>query len=243
MSRFFVPPEAVKGDSIVVAGKEAHHMIDVMRLKASDSVVTFDGTGKEYVGVIKEVSRDSLAIKIIETKQSRAKDAYSITLVQALTKKEKMDYIVEKATELGAHSIVPVITERTIPDWDDAKKRSRADRWRKIAMEAAKQCGRPDIPEISAVSKFTETAKKFSDFDLKLIAILNDEAVPIKEAVKNFKSWKIVIAIGPEGDFSPGEFKAARAAGFRPISLGPRVLKSDTAGLALLSILGYEFQN
>ncbi|MDD5428047.1 MAG: 16S rRNA (uracil(1498)-N(3))-methyltransferase [Candidatus Omnitrophica bacterium] len=243
MSRFFVPAEAVKGNIITIGGVEAHHIIDVMRLRISDKVVTFDGTGKEYTGVIKNISRGSLTVEIISTRVVQGKETFRIALLQALPKKEKMDYIVEKATELGAGSINPVITERTIPDWTEAKMVSRSERWRKIAKEAAKQCGRADIPEVLPVESFADSIGRFADFDLKLIAILNEEAVPVKDAIKGSGSGKVVIAIGPEGDFSPNEAKIAKESGFKPISLGPRVLKSDTAGLALLSILNYEFTN
>lgn len=243
MSRFFIPPEAVRGKSMIISGKEAHHIIDVMRLKTSDTVVTFDGTGKEYTGVIKEISRNSLTVEIIETRTQAGRDSPQITLIQALPKKEKMDYIVEKSTELGVHSIIPVLTERAIPDWDETKRRSQAERWKKIAREAAKQCGRLDIPAVSAISSFADSVKNFSSFDLRLIAILSEEAVPVKDAIKGFKSGNIVIAIGPEGDFTADEAKGAGESGFKAIDLGPRVLKSDTAGLALLAILNYALSN
>ena len=241
MSRFFVPPESVKGNSIVISGREAHHIIDVMRLEISDHVVTFDGSGREYVGRIREVSRNSLTVEITEIRTPAKKDACEITLLQAMPKKEKMDYIVEKSTELGVHSIVPVITERTIPDWDEKKKRLQVERWNKIAKEASKQCGRLDIPAVSAISEFTEAVKGFDGFKMRLIAILSEDAVSIKDALAGFKSGNVVIAIGPEGDFTPDEAKIAKDACFKAISLGPRVLKSDTAGLALISILNYEF--
>ena len=243
MSRFFIPPASVDGKKISISGKEAHHILDVMRLKVSDKVVTFDGTGKEYSGVIRDISRNSLTVEITETRTPAGKETWKITLIQAMPKKDKMDYIVEKSTELGVHSIVPVITRRTIPDWDEPKKRSQAERWRKIAKEAAKQCGRLDIPAVSAISEFTDAISGFADFDKQLIAILSEETITIKEAMAGFKSGRIVIAIGPEGDFTADEARAAEGSGFRAISLGPRVLKSDTAGLVLLSILNYELSN
>ena len=240
MSRFFIPPESVKGNSIVIGGREAHHILDVMRLEISDHVVTFDGSGKEYVGLIRDISRNSLTVEIIETRIPVLKETWEITLLQAMPKKEKMDYIVEKSTELGVHSIIPVITERTIPDWDEPKRRSQVERWNKIAKEAAKQCGRLDIPVVSAITEFDDTVNAFADFNIRLIAILNEDVIPIKDAVTGFKSGNIVIAIGPEGDFTADEGRRAKDSGFKAITLGPRVLKSDTAGLALISILNYE---
>ncbi len=243
MSRFFVPPEAVRGSIIVINGKEAHHIIDVMRLKAADRVVTFDGTGKEYSGIIKEVSRNSLTVDIVETRSPLQGMKSEITLIQALPKKDKMDYIVEKTTELGVRFIVPVVTERTIPDWGEAKSLAQAGRWRKIAMEAAKQCGRVDIPVISGILRLKDAVNNFAGFDTRLIAVLNNDTISIREAMKGFGQGKIVVAIGPEGDFTPDETKQAKEKGFKAISLGPRVLKSDTAGLALISILNYELSS
>lgn len=243
MSRFFVPPEAVKGSSIVIGGKEAHHILDVMRLKVSDTVVTFDGTGKEYKGVIREVSRNSLTVEIKDVRIPAGGESGRITLLQAMPKKEKMDYIVEKATELGVHAIAPVITARTIPDWSESKKKAQSERWAKIAREAAKQCSRLDIPSISPISDFADSIKAYADFDMKMIAVLNDETVSVKSAMAGFTTGKIAIAIGPEGDFTSEEVSMAKDCGFKPVSLGSRVLKSDTAGLALLAILNYELSN
>lgn len=241
MSRFFVPPEKIKGKNIFLDGKEAHHILDVMRLKELDKVVTFDGTGREYIGFVKEVKRRSLAIEIIETRTPLNKQASKITLIQAIPKKDKMDYIVEKATELGAFAIMPVAAARTVPDWDQAKKDANRQRWQRIAQEAAKQCGRVEVPEINQVQGVKEAIAAVSECDLKLIAALSDEAVVLKKALNSFQGGRVVIAIGPEGDFTAEEIKNAQDAGFRLVNLGPRVLKSDTAGLAVLSILNYEF--
>ncbi len=243
MSRFFVSPELVRGNNIMLSGKEAHHILDVMRLKELDKVVTFDGTGREYIGFVKEVRRKSLTIEIVETRTPLNKGASRITLIQAIPKKDKMDYIVEKATELGAYSIMPSITKRTIPDWDEGKKITSQERWQRIAQEAAKQCGRLDVPEVKALRGLESVLSDVGEYDLKLLAALSDEAVSLKEALGDFKGGMVAIAIGPEGDFTAEEVKKAQDAGFKLINLGPRVLKSDTAGIAVLSILNYEFSN
>ena len=241
MSRFYIPPEAVKGNEILITGVEAHHILDVMRLKKNDKVVTFDGTGREYTGFVKDVKRKSLTVEIIETRDGvSGKGGIKITLIQAITKKEKMDYIVEKATELGAHSIMPVVADRTIPEWDEVKKKKQAERWQAIAKEASKQCGRSDVPVIGAIKSFNEAAAGIIGFDLALIAALSDDFIGLKEALSGFKGGKAVIAIGPEGDFTSEEIACAKKAGFKPVSLGSRVLKSDTAGLAVLAIMDYE---
>jgi 16S rRNA (uracil1498-N3)-methyltransferase len=241
MSRFFVPKEAVRGKNIFVKGDEAHHIINVMRLKADDKVVTFDGTGNEYVGFIKEIKRKDLVIEIIETKTPLNKESSKIILLQAIPKKDKMDYVVEKSTELGVRAIVPFVARRSIPDWDGPKKAANVDRWRKIAREAAKQCGRSDIPDVGEIKNFSDIFKGSDLYDLGMIAALIDNTVPVKCALKDFKGGNIALAIGPEGDFTPDEVRQAVDVHFKPISLGPRVLKSDTAGLAALAMINYEF--
>ena len=240
MSRFYVNKESVKGNRIYISGKEAHHILDVMRLKLLDDVVVFDGTGKEYAGVVKKAGRKSLEVEIKEIRNAPRKEFHIITLIQAIPKKEKMDYISEKATELGVSYIIPVTTERTIPDWGEAKKASIVERWRRIAREAAKQCGRLDIPDVRSIMPLEEAIKTVDGYDLKLIAALNNKGIKLKDALKSCKGSKIVIAIGPEGDFTPEEIDAAVKADFLIVNLGPLTLKSDTAGLAVLSVMNYE---
>lgn len=241
MSRFFVSKDSIKADTISVTGEEAHHIIDVMRLKIGDDVVTFDGTGKEYIGLIKEVGKKSIVIKVTGTRDAAKTRAPKVTLIQAIPKREKIEYLIEKATELGVGTIIPVFTGRTIPDWDEDKRTSHVFRWRRITREASKQCGRSDIPNVTDIMQFQEMLKRGDMTGMKLIAALQDGTLPMKEALKGFSGDKIYIAIGPEGDFTPDEVKSAVKCGFKPVSLGLRVLKSDTAGLFALSAIGYEY--
>ncbi len=243
MSRFYVPKESVEGGRIVIRGKEAHHILDVMRLKKMDKVVTFDGTGKEYFGVIKEADAKSLIVEITDTRVLRSDKRAFITLIQAIPKKDKMDYIIEKGTELGVDAIMPVISERTIVDWDEKKKALSVERWKRIALEASKQCGRADIPEIGIIRDYNDMIGLNTCFDLAMIAALSEEARPLRDVLAGFGAGKVAVAIGPEGDFVPAEIETARNAGFKLINLGSRVLKSDTAGLAVLAIMSYEFSS
>jgi len=241
MSRFYVSRESIKGKTIFISGKEAHHILDVMRLKKTDKVTTFDGAGKEYSGFIKDVSRDSLTVEITGIRDSLSVKGPRLWLIQALPKKDKMDYIIEKSTEIGVHSVTPVSCERAIPVWDSAKMSARAERWRKIAREAAKQCGRADIPEVGDIKDFRGAVKDAGDRGLCLIATLGEGTVKIRDAIRGFKGKSLAIAIGPEGDFTVDEVNAAKKEGFKPVSLGANVMKSDTAALAALAILNYEF--
>jgi 16S rRNA (uracil1498-N3)-methyltransferase len=239
MSRFYVPKEAVAGNKITITGDEAHHIKDVMRLKVSDPVVAFDGTGREYTGSISRIDPKSVVVDIVQTRESAGDKTVFITLIQAIPKKDKMDHIVEKATELGVGRIVPVMTERTIVDWDDKKRAASVERWKRISLAASKQCGRLDIPAIDEVSEFLTFLKKPATHGLAMIAALCDDQVRLKEAINGYEGKDIIIAIGPEGDFTQKEIDAARSQGFKVVSLGRRVLRSDTAGLAVMAILNY----
>lgn len=241
MSRFYIPKGSVKGKEISVSGEEAHHILDVMRLKKLDKVTAFDGEGAEYSGFIKSAGRNSLIIEITSERPVSRREVSPITLIQSIPKKDKMDYIVEKATELGVARIVPVVSSRTIVRWDEQKRAAHTERWRSIAKEAAKQCGRTTIPQIDDIKKFKDAFKETGMQALKLMAALTDRATGLKDALAGFKEGPIALAIGPEGDFTPDEISEAEERGFKVVSLGQRVLKSDTAGLAAVAALNYEF--
>ena len=241
MSRFYIPKEAVKGETIVITGPEAHHIIDVMRLKRLDKVVAFDGTGAEFIGFIKDVKKKAVLMKVVETRLPPRISKSKITLIQSIPKKDKMDYVVEKATELGVHSIMPIVTARTIVRWSCEKKALAVDRWRRIAKEASKQCGRADIADIQEIRDYDYIIRSFTDYDIVLIATLAGDTLQLKDALKDFKGGRIAVLIGPEGDFTHDEVAMAREAFFKPVTLGSRVLKSDTAALAALAVLNYEF--
>lgn len=240
MSRFYAPKENVDITSgkINIDGQEARHIMNVMRLKVGDSVVVFDNTGKEYSGKISETKPKSLTVEIIDTRTPKKETLPYVAIAQAIPKKEKMDYIVEKATELGVSEIIPLLTERTIAEVDD----SRVERWRKIAREASKQCGRTDIPKIRDITDYEALFENISDFDIALFASLYDKSAPIKKAIKDRTGGLFLVFVGPEGDFSEKEIhSASKYDNIKFISLGQRVLKSDTAGLYILSCLNYEF--
>ncbi len=243
MSRFYAPKENIKGGRILIEGEEAHHALDVMRLKGDDKVVVFDGTGAEYTGFIKEADkrRKRVIVEIVRTERPSPEKAPEITLAQAIPKKNKMNYIVEKATELGIKRIMPLVTARTIVRVDTEASGKKVAKWRRIATEAAKQCGRRDVPEVSEVLSYKETAGMLEAYDLVLFAYLAKETVPLKEAIGGFTSGKILVFIGPEGDFTPDEAALLKNTNARFVSLGRRVLRSETAGLFLLSVLNYEF--
>ena len=243
MSRFFVPKEAIDGKTIRLDGPEAHHVLDVMRLRTGDGVTTFDGSGREYEGIIKEARPKSLMIEITSTREVPAEGKVLVTLAQAIPKKDKMDYIVEKATELGVHKIAPIETARTIVRLKGDRAKERAERWRRIAREAAKQCGRTTVPEIEDIRDYGSFLGAVKGYGLILMACLVTGTEDMGEVLKGQRAGNMLLFIGPEGDFTPDETTAARSKGARMVSLGPRVLKSDTAGLAALTMINYEYRS
>lgn len=238
MSRFYIKPEDVRGSEILVSQEEAHHILNVMRLSCGDEITAFDGTGKEYIGRILSAGRNGLRIAIDKINKPNIENRIQVTLYQSLPKRAKMDFIVEKATELGVHEITPLITERTIsrPGDKGPKKQSH---WQKIAISAAKQCGRLDVPEIKEAVYFKDALKAMGEFDKALMACLYKGTEHIKDTILNFRG-KVLVMVGPEGDFTPKEIEAARSAGAKLVSLGRLVLRVDTAALYLLSVLNYE---
>ncbi len=242
MSRFYVKPEDIRENEIRVSGPEAHHILDVMRLKKGDSVVTFDGLGTEYTGVISDVVKKSLVIAI-EKSQKQPPLSGNITIAQAIPKSEKMYYIIQKCTELGVRAIIPMVTERTIVRIKKAKEDRRLARWARIATSAAKQCGRSDVPEIKEISSFKEVVQASSKYSLKVIPSLIGQRKELKEILTGRKGNDAIIFIGPEGGFTPAEVKLAIDSGISAASFGPYTLRSDTAPIAALAILMYELKN
>jgi len=247
MSRFYVRPEDVRGDIILVSKEEAHHIVDVMRMGAGDSIVAFDGTGREYTGRILNASGGSLKIKVEKINNVKKTSSISVTLAQALPKRAKMDFIVEKATELGADEIIPIVTERTVIRLTKDKQPRKGEHWQEVAISASKQCGRADIPKVRPAIKFKDILNEAKNYYIAIMACLNENTKPLKEVISNFNGpaangagKKILIMIGPEGDFSPAEIQAAGSSGIKLVSFGRLVFRVDTAAVYLLSVLNYE---
>ena len=232
MHRVFVPPEFLPE----IRGADVHYLRDVLRLKVGDKLELFDGSGKIYQAKISTISQESITCTIVSTSVA-AEPVPKLTLAQAITKASKMDFVIEKCTELGVNQIIPMLTERTIP------QSAKLERWQKIAKEAAEQSGRVTIPNILPLAKFEGILKMRNKFNLAIIAYEQEKNVTLK---KHFSDNPvtgypdILIAIGPEGGFSEAEVETARDAGFISVSLGKRILRTETAGLAVLSAIAYE---
>jgi len=244
MPKFFVEPKFIKENRVKIRGKEARHIATVLRLERGDMINVFDGTGREYAVLIESSSTSTVEGRVIQEKWPERESSVEITLFQGLPKSSKMDLIVEKCTELGVVRIVPVITSRTVPELDPDKMEERRSRWERIAREASKQSGRVRVPEIGSVISFREAFTK-TELDLKLIPWEN-ERVSLRTALKRCQvtvyPCRVGIFVGPEGGFTPEEIGYARRNGAIPVSLGPRILRTETAGIVASAIVLYEFE-
>ena len=247
MHRFFIPPDASGGPSLALPEPEAHHALHVLRLREHDRVVVLNGAGEECLCEVTSTEHHSVQLRVVH-RNVHPPLPYELVLLQAVPKSKAMDLIVQKATELGASRIVPLLSERTVAHWEGNGAAHKVAKWRAICIEAAKQCGTPWLPRIDlplTVPAFLQRAERF---DLTLIASLQPEAQHPRDHLRSFITEKqhlpqsVAVWVGPEGDFTPAEINAARAASAVPITLGPLVLRSETAALYCLSFLTYELQ-
>jgi len=250
--RFYIPAETWNTESLSLEEGESKHCAEVLRCKEGDRVTVFNGQGTEAIAEISSIDSDShkISLKLIALNKTQRPPAF-LTLGQAIPKGKNMDLIVQKATELGASEIAPLLSERTVVKLDQTEAAKKQAKWQKVALEACKQCGQnwlPRILPIQSVEQFlaSQTGKKDASEELLLIAALHPDAQTLKtilnaeETTPDSPPGAAKIMIGPEGDFTPAELSTAMTNGFRPLSLGPIVLRSETAAIYALSVLGHE---
>jgi 16S rRNA (uracil1498-N3)-methyltransferase len=240
MARFYVPQAWIENGMLKIEGDEVKHIRKVLRLKTGDGIVVFDGLGKELEGTIVEEGLSSVVIRIQNIFSSERDSPLEVTLAQSLLKGEKMDYLIQKATELGVKEIIPFFSSRSVPFLEKSRRPKRHHRWKKIAVDASKQCGRGVVPKIESLQDYSDMLQMASTEDLRLIP-WEREGIKLKEVLERSKEKrKIFFIIGPEGGFNQSEVDEAKKAGFTPVTLGRRILRAETASLCLLSILQYE---
>jgi len=237
MPRFPITLERIKNRKASISGPDYKHIVKVLRLKPGDEVILFDESGVEYIGNIIEIKTKEVTVLIEESRRVETESKLNITLLQGIPKRDKMDFIVEKATELGVKSIVPVITERS-----QVRYTEKIKRWQRIALGSLKQCGRIVPPEIHSVATFNEVIKYNIEGCLKLILYEKCEK-KFRDSIYNNSQppSNIVLFVGPEGGFSEKEVRLAEDKGFIPIGLGPRILRTETAAIVALSILQFVY--
>ncbi|MFH1825368.1 MAG: RsmE family RNA methyltransferase [Candidatus Firestonebacteria bacterium] len=238
MNRFFVNPGEIKNNKITISGSDVGHIRNVLRLKTGDQVIVVDGTSTEYMVKLESVEKDKVVGKIVDKKKVLKEPFVSITLAQAVPKKDKMETIIRMTTELGVKEIIPMITERVIVREISPNKILR---WEKIAEESAKQSGRTDIPLIKEEMEFKDILSNLKNWDLALIPWEVFKGERLSDVLKDKKAKKIIIFIGPEGGFSYNEINLAKEYGVIPVSLGNRILRVDTAGVVTVSLIMHEF--
>ncbi|MFH0953407.1 MAG: RsmE family RNA methyltransferase [Verrucomicrobiota bacterium] len=228
---------------VALKSDESHHLLNVLRVRVGQEIEVFNGEGGEGLAEVAGAGKGSIALRMLERTLCE-RPRVAVTLVQAVTREQKMDLVVQKAVELGALSIVPVLTEHGVvrlkPGDESSKKTGR---WSQIALHAAKQCGAAWLTRISPVQRLADYLAARPAYDLFLVCALTDDARPLRDVLAGARDRKlgtIGVLVGPEGDFSADELRAIRAAGALPVSLGGTTLRSETAAVYALSVLRYE---
>ncbi|OGC10862.1 hypothetical protein A3J90_01670 [candidate division WOR-1 bacterium RIFOXYC2_FULL_37_10] len=261
MHRFFVPHYQIEKDQIFIFGSDINHIVNVLRMTNGDKLEVFDSFANTYKAKIKEIQNNKIICSILKTSKDNKEAAVKVSLAQCLPKGKKMDLIIQKTTELGVFDIIPVESERSVPKIED-KADKKIEHWQKIAKEASEQSGRTIVPEIKPLIKFETLIKSCPKYDLKLIPWEGEQNNNLKKFIccrekfnpKGSDSNRcllkspplldngILILIGPEGGFSQNEVESAKQNSFIPISLGKRILRTETAAIALLAQIFYEFE-
>lgn len=235
MPRFFVEPENIKNNIITLYGDDAGHISRVLRSKAGEMLTVCDGTGNDYEAEIIDINEKEVRLEIKEKYFTHSEPSVKITLYQGLPKGDKMELIIQKCVELGVCRIVPVNTERCIVKIDKNKENKKIDRWQKISESAAKQSGRGIVPEISNVMNFKEAVNDALKLDGAIIPYELEQDKGLKKFLDGYKGTTMGIFIGPEGGFAAEEIEKALSNGIMPITLGKRILRTETAGMTAVA--------
>lgn len=240
MKRFFVKPEEISGAEPSIRSSQVNHIRNVLRMKPGEHVILVDGSGYEYEAVLTRLAPDRVDCDILKKTLAIYESPIRLMVVQAFLKEKKMDFLVRHLTEMGMCAWIPVFTEHAVPRLYEKKLSTRVERWRTIASEAVKQCRRTIVPEIFTPLPFSQWISTGVEADIK-IAFWEKETVPLKAVApkKPRPCRSVLILIGPEGGFSDGEMDLARSAGFVTASIGPRILKAETAAIASCALVQY----
>jgi 16S rRNA (uracil1498-N3)-methyltransferase len=238
MARFFLPRSRIDGPRASIVGPELEHLRRVLRLRPGDHILAFDDSGWEHEAVIRALNETQGEVEILRSHQAERESPLAVTLALALIKGDKMDYVVEKATELGVKTIAPFVSRYAVPRLNEAKAAQRVERWRKIALSAAKQCGRTVLPEVLPVSDYCNTIKERVPDRLKLFFWEREGGQTLKEVhSREPRAESATVVIGPEGGFAEEEAEIGRAQGYTIVCLGPRILRAETAALAAVALV------
>jgi len=239
MNRFFVKKDDIRDNSAVITGEDLKHISKVLRMAPGDKVMLCDGEGYQYLAEISEITKDCARLEILNGERCAAEPSRRITLYQGLPKGDKMDLIVQKSVELGAEKIVPVVMKRTVVKLKNAS--SKCDRWQRIAEEAAKQCMRGIIPKVEEPVSFEDMLSMLREDDISILPYENEKNNKLRQCLRdNSNASRVNIIIGPEGGFEPDEVLLAEKKGVHKVTLGPRIMRCETAPLAAIAAVMYE---
>jgi len=236
MHKFFAQPQNIGESTIHLDGDDAKHITKVLRLGQNDMVMVCDGNCNDYLCTIATADKNGVALTINQVLKNTTECPLDITIYQSIPKSDKMDYIIQKCVELGVNEIIPVVTERTVVKVKDGDR--KRERWQRIALEAAKQCGRGVVPAIGEVCTFREAID--SEGGLKLFPYENERASSIRKVLEEAQGvQKVRIFVGPEGGFAEEEAECARENGWQTVKMGPRILRCETAPVAATAAVIY----
>lgn len=238
MTRFFVTPEEMQPDFIVLEGANADHA-KVLRIRQGEKVTVCNGAGLECICTVSDVSPGRISLVVDERCKSRGEAEKNISVYMAFPKSDKLEHVIQKATELGAYEIVAFPSARCVSKPDEKSLKKKIERWQKIAASAAEQCGRGRIPEVRVLGSFEDALYEASKSDLPILFYENEQAVTLRMALESKDFTSVSLLTGPEGGLEPGEVARARDAGFSVCTLGSRILRCETAPLCALSAVMY----
>lgn len=242
MHKFFVPEENIVDGMAYISGEDVKHIYKVLRLKKDDEVSVNNCCGKEFHGIIYKIDREQVQVKMVRELDLNNESNVDIYLFQGFPKSSKMDLIVQKSTELGVREIIPVFTERVVIKNKNGELK-KIERWNKIAKEACKQCRRSIIPQVDVPVNLRETIEKLKSMDLIVVPYENEKKLGIKNMVKKIDRdsiKSIAVVVGAEGGFSESEIEMLKKVHSNIVTLGPRILRTETAGFVCISLLMYE---
>ena len=243
MPRFFVTGEQIKDGFITIVGDDAFHIARSLRMAVGDGITVSDGLGNDYSAELTHIRDEECECKILSSSAAKTEMPVEVTLYMAYPKGDKLEVVVQKAVELGACAVVPFESKRCIKKPKAEKADKQTERLFKIAKEAAKQCGRGRLPEVSAPVSFTEMVRAASGADLALICYEDEDALTLKQALENYGgAGRIAVIVGCEGGFAPEEVEECKRAGILSVSLGKRILRCETAPLFALAAICYRFE-
>ena len=241
MHKFFVQSNNINGDKIYIEGEDVNHILKVLRLRKGEKIQVSDGDGNEYVCEIDANDKKTVYCNIIESYKNMTEPPIKITLFQGIPKAQKLDLIVQKCVEIGVVEIVPVMTKRVVVKTEDRDISNKVERWNRISYEAAKQSDRGIVPNVLNPISFNEAIYRLKEMDLSIVPYENEEGNGIKALSHKKNIRSVGILIGPEGGFEEEEIKVCMENGIVPVTLGPRILRTETAGFVASALILYEF--